>query len=149
MAVDPQFEAVKKWLSESGRVSRTGHGIRLAIDWVIDGARTRRYSIDQLQPSEKTYIGNRIEHELLHQWALVKEGDLDCIIEGLCVDVKFSLAPVSKRNRDNGGSGEPLKIEGRKPPLRRGFVELSNAPRVQCSVVDNLLKEAKRARRTY
>ena len=88
---DTEFRRVKRWLSDSRRISGAAEAIRLAIDWVIDGARTRRYSIDQLQASEKTYIGNRVEHELLYQWGLMKEGDLDCIIEGLCVDVKFSL----------------------------------------------------------
>lgn len=88
---DQEFDLVKTWLSDAKRKDCAAQAIRQAIDWVIDGARTRRFSIDQLQTSEKTYIGNRIEHELLHQWGLAKEGTLDCIIEGIAVDIKFSL----------------------------------------------------------
>lgn len=88
---EAELARVKAWLSEPDRVKRAGDAIRLAIDWVIDGGRTRRYSIQQLQPSEKVYIGNRVEHELLHQWKLEKEPPLDCMIEGSPADVKFSL----------------------------------------------------------
>lgn len=89
---DSDFESVFHWLSRDARTAVSGIAIRRAIDWVIDGARTRRYSIDQLQTGEKVYIGNRVEHELLYEWGLTKEGDLDCIIEGIPVDIKFSLS---------------------------------------------------------
>jgi hypothetical protein len=89
--VDDEFNLVANWITSEDRTSRVGFAIRLAIDWVIDGARTHRYSIDQLQTSEKVYIGNRVEHELLHQWELEKEGLLDTHIEGIAVDVKFSI----------------------------------------------------------
>jgi hypothetical protein len=92
VVADPEFVAVKRWLSSPDRTSVAGKAIRQAIDWVIDGARTRRYRVDQLKPGEKTYIGNRVEHELLHEWGLLKEGPLDTIIEGVAVDIKFSLS---------------------------------------------------------
>lgn len=91
MSEDLEFLKVKKWLSKPSRLIDAGLGIRLAIDWVIDGPRTQRYSVDQLKTGERQYIGNRIEHELLHQWGLLKEKPLDCLIEGVPVDVKFSL----------------------------------------------------------
>lgn len=88
---DPNHTKVREWLGQAGRIDRMGTAIRLAFDWVIDGPRTGRYSVDQLQTSEKIYIGNRVEHETLHLLGLRKQEPLDALIEDVPVDVKFSL----------------------------------------------------------
>ncbi len=90
--MDREFAAVRDWIAEPARVRGAGLAIRHAIDWVIDGARTRRYGIDQLKTAEKIYIGNRVEHEILHEWGLVKERPLDAVIQGVPVDIKFSIS---------------------------------------------------------
>jgi hypothetical protein len=90
-APDGEFNTVLRWLSDPARLRCAASAIRLAIDWVIDGARTQRYRIEQLKASEKVYIGNRVEHEILHQWDLVKEPPLDTKILDVPVDIKFSL----------------------------------------------------------
>ncbi|MDQ7013708.1 MAG: NaeI family type II restriction endonuclease [Planctomycetota bacterium] len=90
---DSGVAAVTEWLGSEKRVESIGRGIRAAIDWVIDGARTRRYSLGQVEQSEKLYLGNRIEHEVLHELGLVKNPQgIDTAIEGHEVDIKFSLS---------------------------------------------------------
>lgn len=73
---DPDFDHVRAWIDDNDKLERIGESIRLALDWVIDGPRTGRYSIDQLQTSEKIYIGNRVEHEVLHELELPKVGSV-------------------------------------------------------------------------
>jgi hypothetical protein len=90
-SADPQLATVREWLLKPGRSDLIGNAIRLAFDWVIDGPRTGRFSTDQLETSEKIYIGNRVEHELLHQLDLQKKPPLDTEILRIPVDVKFSM----------------------------------------------------------
>ena len=89
---DEPFAAVRAWIDVPEKLERIGTAIRLAFDWVIDGPRTGRYSIDQLETTEKIYIGNRVEHEILHELGLPKVPPLDTVICGAEVDIKFSLA---------------------------------------------------------
>jgi hypothetical protein len=89
---DPGVIAVSKWINSDNRIEAIGRGIRAAIDWVIDGARTQRFSLEQVEQSEKLYLGNRVEHEVLHELGLVKSPQgIDTVIEGHEVDIKFSL----------------------------------------------------------
>ena len=91
IATDEEHRKVRAWLTGIDRSNELAWAIRRAIDWVIDGPRTGRYSIEQLQPSEKVYIGNRVEHEAIHALGLIKTPPLDTVIEGVAVDFKFSL----------------------------------------------------------
>jgi hypothetical protein len=65
--------------------------IREAIDTVIDGQKTLRWKISDLEKTEKTYIGTRVEIELKWRLALQKGKELDIGVEGEEVDIKFSL----------------------------------------------------------
>lgn len=90
---DPGVAAVANWLSSANRIDAIGRGIRTAIDWVIDGARTQRFSLGQVEQSEKLYLGNRVEHEVLHALELTKNPQgIDTEIDGHKVDIKFSLS---------------------------------------------------------
>lgn len=89
---DVEVERIADWLAEKSRVPSIGTAIRSAFDFVIDGARTRRFSIDELETSEKIYIGNRVEHAILHELDLPKCPPLDTKILGLPIDIKFSLS---------------------------------------------------------
>ncbi|MGH6694223.1 NaeI family type II restriction endonuclease [Sphingopyxis sp.] len=61
---------------------------RSAIDEVIDTARTGRFFLDDLEKTEKTYLGTKFEN-LLRDWLQVPRGIvLDLLIEGREVDVK-------------------------------------------------------------
>lgn len=69
---------------------------RSAIDEVIDTARTGRYFLDELEKTEKTYLGTKFEI-LLRDWLGVPRGVvLDLQIGGNEVDVKSTIG---------GGSG--------------------------------------------
>lgn len=97
----PSGVEVFKWLFEREASLETFFGklIRRAADEVIDGARTGRWSIGQLEKTEKTYIGTKLE--ILVRQALDLEAAprakrtekrLDLVIGGTPVDVKFSIS---------------------------------------------------------
>lgn len=66
--------------------------LRRALDEVIDGPRTGRYSIEQLEKTEKTYIGTKVEILLRHGLELVRGRKLDNRIAEHEVDTKFSIS---------------------------------------------------------
>ena len=68
---------------------------RSAIDEVIDTARTGIYFFNELEKTEKTYLGTKFEI-LLRDWLQVPKGiKLDLRIGGHEVDVKFTSAGKS------------------------------------------------------
>lgn len=70
---------------------RIGNALRQAFDEVIDGPRTGRYCIEQLEKTEKTYIGTKVEIVLRVELDLQRGLVLDNLIGGYEVDTKFSL----------------------------------------------------------
>ena len=65
--------------------------LRQAIDEVIDAARSRRYTIAELEKTEKTYIGTKVEI-LVRNFLGVERGQvLDLLIDGVEVDVKNTI----------------------------------------------------------
>lgn len=64
--------------------------IRRAIDEVIDTPRTKRLKLDQLEKTEKTYLGTKIEIFLRDLLGLPK-GLLDLVVDGLDVDIKNTV----------------------------------------------------------
>lgn len=70
---------------------RAGQAIREAIDLVIAGRYTGRYSIDQLDKTEKTYIGTKVEQLVLDAFGLPNMQHIDTRVLGIKVDVKFSI----------------------------------------------------------
>jgi hypothetical protein len=64
--------------------------IRQAIDEVIDAPRTGRVFARELEKTEKTYIGTKIEI-LVRNFFRLPKGILDLKIDGLDVDVKNTL----------------------------------------------------------
>ena len=70
---------------------RIGNALRQAFDEVIDGPRTGRYCIEQLEKTEKTYIGTKVEIVLRVELDLQRGAILDNLICGFEVDTKFSL----------------------------------------------------------
>jgi len=88
LELDAVFAALKQ---VSGLETLLAESLRQALDEVIDGARTGRFAVDQLEKTEKTYIGTKVE--ILLRYALEwPSGDtLDNLIAGIEVDTKFSL----------------------------------------------------------
>lgn len=93
MSVDPQTQSVIDWLSYAERPQQVGLAVREAIDLVLDGLRTGRYRIDQLEKVEKTFLGTKVEQCVLYALDLPKnpQGEMDTQIAGVPVDVKFSI----------------------------------------------------------
>jgi hypothetical protein len=65
--------------------------IRRGIDEVVDGPRTGRWSVAQLEKTEKTYIGTKMEIVTRSAFGLEPCKPLDFVIQGHPVDVKWSL----------------------------------------------------------
>lgn len=95
-APDESLMAVRKWLINRAGGATKIHSfferiIRRAIDEVIDGGRTGRWEISQLEKTEKTYIGTKVEILLRHELEAEKGERLDLLIEGSEVDVKMTI----------------------------------------------------------
>lgn len=65
--------------------------LRRAYDEVIDMSRTGRWSIAQLEKTEKTYIGTKVEILVRHELDLPKGIVLDLHVAGHEVDIKNTL----------------------------------------------------------
>lgn len=64
--------------------------IRRAIDEVIDTPRTGRLKLEELEKTEKTYIGTKIEI-IVREFLGLPKGRLDLKIDGLDVDIKNTI----------------------------------------------------------
>jgi hypothetical protein len=78
--------------------------IRRSIDEVLDGERTGRWDFDQLEKTEKTYVGTKFEIVLRTALGLDRGPLLDLEIEGEPVDIKWAMnsswqIPIEAVNR--------------------------------------------------
>ncbi|MGD0546711.1 MAG: NaeI family type II restriction endonuclease [Terracidiphilus sp.] len=65
--------------------------LRKAIDEVIDSPRTNRFTLDEIEKTEKTYLGTKVEI-LLRNWLRFPKGNtLDLSIDGIETDVKNTM----------------------------------------------------------
>jgi hypothetical protein len=64
--------------------------VRQAIDEVVDGPRTARWDLEQLESTEKTYVGTKIEIIVRAALELERGSIMDLEILGHPVDVKWS-----------------------------------------------------------
>ena len=90
--VDAALQAVIDFFkARADLVEVVGNALRQSFDEVIDGPRTGRYRIEELEKTEKTYIGTKVEIILRNELALPRGAVLDNLISGHEVDTKFSL----------------------------------------------------------
>jgi len=82
------FDALR---SDPSFASNVGSALRTALDEVIDGPRTGRFKVDQLEKTEKTYIGTKVEIVLRAVLKLDRGNVLDNLIAGHEVDTKFTI----------------------------------------------------------
>lgn len=85
-------EVATALLRDTALLTNVGRALRTAFDEVIDAPRTGRYSIDQLEKTEKTYIGTKVEILLRKALSLERGVVLDNLISGHEVDTKFTVA---------------------------------------------------------
>jgi len=90
---DPALDGVEAWLrSRSADLPGLfAHAVRQAIDEVIDGPRTGRWSADQLEKTEKIYVGTKIEIVVRAALDLERAGKLDTVVDKQPVDFKWSF----------------------------------------------------------
>jgi hypothetical protein len=65
--------------------------IRQGIDEVIDAARSQRFTLDELEKTEKTYIGTKIEILLRNHLGLKRGKVLDVLVDDVEVDIKNTI----------------------------------------------------------
>src|ERR1700684_2751250 len=92
-SVDSELELVRsEVLALENFAQRTADVVRSAIDNVLQGDRTKRYSIEQLSPEEKKHIGTQIERGLTRELFRNRSGKvLDTTIAGTEVDIKNTI----------------------------------------------------------
>jgi hypothetical protein len=91
---DPAWELVEtklRMLAGKHPVELFGKAVRQAIDEVIDGPRTGRWSLEQLEKTEKTYVGTKVEIVVRTTLGLERGPVLDFEIEHHPVDVKWAM----------------------------------------------------------
>ena len=89
---DPALEQVGGFLlSKPDLLGVVGRAIRKSFDEVIDGPRTGRSRVEQLEKTEKTYIGTKVEIVLRNELGLGRGHVLDNLIVGHEVDTKFTI----------------------------------------------------------
>jgi hypothetical protein len=91
---DPQLAKVAGWFQERSALEECfGEVLRQSFDEVLDGQRTGRFDVDDLEKTEKTYIGTKVEIVCRAAFGIGKgaRGRMDYLIEGIEVDAKFSL----------------------------------------------------------
>jgi hypothetical protein len=65
--------------------------LRKAIDEVIDAPRTGRFTVDELEKTEKTYLGTKVEILLRNWFRFPKGRTLDLLIGGVETDIKNTM----------------------------------------------------------
>jgi len=89
--------------------------IRTAIDEVVDGPRTGRWSLEQLANPEKTYVGTKVEIVAKALLGLPGSVEQDAEIAGYHVNIKWSKSLVWMIGPENVGAwclGIGLSHEG-------------------------------------
>jgi hypothetical protein len=79
------------FLEQNGLERQAADTIRRALDEVIDGMRTGRWSVDSLEKTEKTYIGTKVEILFKFDFELERGEKLDTRIAGAEVDIKCTV----------------------------------------------------------
>lgn len=84
-------KVVEFFLQINGFEAQASQTLRKALDDVIDGMRTGRWSVDSLEKTEKTYIGTKVEILFKFDFEIPRGEKLDLTIEGTEVDVKCTV----------------------------------------------------------
>jgi len=71
--------------------TKFGRMIRNVLDAVIDTPHSNRFTLKEIEKTEKTYIGTKVEIRLRHLLEAVRGQRLDLLIDGVEVDVKNTI----------------------------------------------------------
>jgi hypothetical protein len=84
-------KVIEFFLQINGFENQAAETLRRALDEVIDGMRTGRWSVDSLEKTEKTYIGTKVEILFKFDFELPKGNKLDFRVEDTEVDIKCTV----------------------------------------------------------
>lgn len=84
-------KVVEFFLQINGFEAQAAETLRRALDEVIDGMRTGRWSVNSLEKTEKTYIGTKVEILFKFDFELPKGNKLDIRVEDTEVDIKCTV----------------------------------------------------------
>ncbi|WP_159029206.1 NaeI family type II restriction endonuclease [Streptomyces viridochromogenes] len=88
---DSNLLEVYSWLKMQPNLeSRFGEVLRQSIDEVLDGQRTGRFNIQNLEKTEKTYLGTKVEIIARTEFNLSRGEKMDFSVCGHDVDSKFT-----------------------------------------------------------
>lgn len=93
LSADPELDVVLNAIAAIPDFSkRSARAVRKAVDVVLRGESTARYSIKQLTPEEKKHIGTQVESELKREFFKNRKGArLDTSIQDIDVDIKNTI----------------------------------------------------------
>ncbi|MEU7594793.1 NaeI family type II restriction endonuclease [Streptomyces sp. NPDC039022] len=91
---DGELERVVQWFEAAGGdlENRFSSVMRQSLDEVLDGQRTGRYDVSELEKTEKTYLGTKVEIVCRAQFGFPRGAKMDYRVAGAEVDSKFSLS---------------------------------------------------------
>ncbi|MFD4523168.1 NaeI family type II restriction endonuclease [Streptomyces sp. NPDC058470] len=88
---DTDLIDVHKWFRMQPNLEvRFGQTLRQSIDEVLDGQRTGRFNMKDLEKTEKTYLGTKVEIITRAEFELGRGNKMDFSIAGHDVDSKFT-----------------------------------------------------------
>ena len=128
---DPELAKVSAWFRGHSALEECfGQVLRQSFDEVLDGQRTGRFDVDELEKTEKTYIGTKVEIVCRAAFGIHKgaPGRMDYLIEGIEVDAKFSLTEGWTIPQEAVGQlCLVMSADDRRSAFRVGLVRASEA----------------------
>lgn len=113
------------FLSQSGFEKHAALVLRQALNEVVDGMRTGRWSVESLQKTEKAYIGTKVEILFKFEFELPDGEKLDTRIEGEDIDIKCTVRSTWMIPEEAFGKLCLLvKIDDRKSRFSIGVVRI-------------------------
>ncbi len=92
VVADEGIERTVEWFrSQLDLENRFSAALRQSIDEVLDGQRTGRYDIGDMEKTEKTYLGTKVEIVCRAEFKLPRGHKMDYRVAGVDIDAKFSL----------------------------------------------------------
>lgn len=89
---DQELQTVLAGLRKiNGLEERLAEAITNAVDYVLDGGYTGRFSIMELDRDEKTLIGTKVQYRLLEALGLPRIRPLDTVVAGVPIDIKNTV----------------------------------------------------------
>ncbi|MEU2378188.1 NaeI family type II restriction endonuclease [Streptomyces misionensis] len=119
---------VANWFrSQPALELRFGNLIRQSIDEVLDGQRTGRFNLKDLEKTEKTYLGTKVEIIARAEFGLGRGTKMDFLINNHEVDAKFTIGDNwTIPNEANGHICLLIKANDHKATYQVGLIKIAD-----------------------